>query len=223
MRFTQRSVYSDHVGATACVHACASANPYSILPATGSAYRKTDERAVLWVRGRVAAHLKPFVQCSCSYSIGSIQLVRHSHVPSLATCLMDKGLLDKRSKLAARIVRYLLLLARRDSTEHRSRVTHRNKIWHSASSAHTCLESQKITGAKVMRRCATTYQPRARAGSGIQLHKVAHSGQDISALTSGFYASDCGVDRTSLHTPRQSRSMSSTVLSSQVQSALPFA
>lgn len=102
VRFTQRSVYSDHVGATACVHACASANPYSILPATGSAYRKTEERAVLWVRGRVAAHLKPFVRCSCSYSIGSIQLVRHSQVPSLAACLMDKGLLDKRSKLAAR-------------------------------------------------------------------------------------------------------------------------
>lgn len=99
VRFTQISVYSDHVGATACVHASASTNPYSILPATGSAYRKTDERAVLWVRGRVAAHLKPFVRCSCSYSIGSIQLVRHSQVPSLAACLMDKGLLDKRANL----------------------------------------------------------------------------------------------------------------------------
>lgn len=133
---------------------------------------------------------------------------------------MDKGLLDKRSKLAARTVRFLLLLARRDSTEHRSRVTHRNKIWHSASSAHVCLESQKITGAKVMRPYATTYQPRARGDSRIQLHKGPHSGQDISVLTRGFYASDCGVDRTSLHTPGQSRSMSSTVLSSQVQSAL---
>lgn len=74
-----------------------------------------------------------------------------------------------------------------------------------------------------MRHCATTYQPRARAGSRVQLHKVDHSGQDISALTRGFYASDCGVDRTSLHTPGQSRSMSSTVLPSQVQSALSFA
>lgn len=136
---------------------------------------------------------------------------------------MNKGLLDKRSKLAASTVRYLLLLARGDSTEHRSRVTHRNTIWHSASSAHTCLESQKITGAKVMRHCATTYQPRARAGSRIQLHKGSHSGQDIYALTRGFYASDCSVDRTRLHTPGQSRSMSSTVLSSQVQSALSFA